>query len=95
MQAASSIAFGTPRSAGWSVTRSLLESDCTSIIRFMERRFGVHEPNISPWRRAVCGDLTSAFDFSRTDTRPAALPDTDGYQPPDHDRHPDYAVSRA
>ena len=34
----------------------------------------MREPNISPWRRAVCGDLTSAFDFARTDTaaRPAA-----------------------
>ncbi|MFG2381495.1 phosphocholine-specific phospholipase C [Streptomyces avermitilis] len=64
--------------------------DHTSIIRFMERRFGVHEPNISPWRRAVCGDLTSAFDFSRKDTKPVALPATDGYRPPDHDRHPDY-----
>ena len=38
--------------------------DHTSVIRFMERRFGVKEPNISPWRRAVCGDLTSAFDFA-------------------------------
>jgi phospholipase C len=37
--------------------------DHTSVIRFLERRFGVIEPNISPWRRAVCGDLTSAFDF--------------------------------
>ncbi|MFF8946759.1 phosphocholine-specific phospholipase C [Streptomyces sp. NPDC014864] len=64
--------------------------DHTSVIRFMERRFGVHEPNISPWRRAVCGDLTSAFDFSRKDTRPVSLPDTSGYRPPDHDRHPDY-----
>ncbi|MFI9545152.1 phosphocholine-specific phospholipase C [Streptomyces sp. NPDC052016] len=64
--------------------------DHTSVIRFMERRFGVHEPNISPWRRAICGDLTSAFDFSRTDTRPVALPDTDGYEPPDRERHPDY-----
>ncbi|MDX3241902.1 phosphocholine-specific phospholipase C [Streptomyces sp. ME18-1-4] len=64
--------------------------DHTSVIRFMERRFGVHEPNISPWRRAVCGDLTSAFDFSRKDTRPVALPGTDGYRPPDRDRHPDY-----
>lgn len=64
--------------------------DHTSIIRFMERRFGVHEPNISPWRRAIGGDLTAAFDFSRKDTKPVALPDTDGYLPPDHDRHPDY-----
>ncbi|GGX95892.1 phospholipase C, phosphocholine-specific [Streptomyces minutiscleroticus] len=64
--------------------------DHTSVVRFMERRFGVREPNISPWRRAVCGDLTSAFDFSRKDSRPAALPDTDAYEPQDRDRHPDY-----
>ncbi|RZU10870.1 phospholipase C [Kribbella rubisoli] len=64
--------------------------DHTSIIRFMESRFGVHEPNISPWRRAVCGDLTSAFDFGTTATRPAKLPDTTAYQPPDNKRHPDY-----
>ncbi|WP_031049503.1 phosphocholine-specific phospholipase C [Streptomyces sp. NRRL F-5650] len=64
--------------------------DHTSVIRFMERRFGVREPNISPWRRAVCGDLTSAFDFSRKDSRPARLPDTDAYEPPDRTRHPDY-----
>ncbi len=52
--------------------------DHTSVIRFMERRFGVMEPNISPWRRAVCGDLTSAFDFTRADATPFAhlLPDT-------------------
>lgn len=64
--------------------------DHTSVIRFMEERFGVREPNISPWRRTVCGDLTSAFDFSRTDTAPVSLPSTDGYAPPDGDRHPDY-----
>ncbi|MFH8369978.1 phosphocholine-specific phospholipase C [Streptomyces sp. NPDC018031] len=64
--------------------------DHTSVIRFMERRFGVAEPNISPWRRAVCGDLTSAFDFALQDTGPAPLPGTDGYRPPDGERHPDY-----
>ncbi|MFF7159995.1 phosphocholine-specific phospholipase C [Streptomyces sp. NPDC008086] len=64
--------------------------DHTSILRFMERRFGVKETNISPWRRAICGDLTSAFDFSRKDTRPAALPGTDEYEPQDRERHPDY-----
>lgn len=78
----------SPWSTGGFVCSETL--DHTSIIRFMERRFGVHEPNISPWRRAVCGDLTAAFDFSRKDTRPVSLPDTAGYQPPDHDRHPDY-----
>jgi phospholipase C len=44
--------------------------DHTSVIRFMEARFGVMEPNISPWRRAVCGDLTSALDFSRPERSP-------------------------
>jgi phospholipase C len=37
--------------------------DHTSVLRFLEERFGVKEPNISPFRRAVCGDLTSAFNF--------------------------------
>lgn len=64
--------------------------DHTSIIRFMERRFGVREPNISPWRRAICGDLTSAFDFRRKDTAPLSLPPTSAYAPPDRTRHPDY-----
>ncbi|MBB3871834.1 phospholipase C [Brevundimonas mediterranea] len=39
-------------------------ADHTSVIRFLERRFGVMEPNISAWRRAVCSDLTTAFDFA-------------------------------
>jgi phospholipase C len=38
--------------------------DHTSVVRFIEARFGVREPNISAWRRAVCGDLTSAFNFA-------------------------------
>jgi phospholipase C len=54
--------------------------DHTSVIRFLEARFGVHEPNISPWRRAVSGDLTSAFDFSTPDARVPPLPDTSNYQ---------------
>ncbi|CAI0937841.1 phosphocholine-specific phospholipase C [Serratia quinivorans] len=37
--------------------------DHTSVLQFLEKRFQVHEPNISAWRRAVCGDLTSAFNF--------------------------------
>jgi phospholipase C len=50
--------------------------DHTSVIRFLEARFGVMEPNISPWRRAVCGDLTSCFDFTGLDVTPAPLPST-------------------
>ncbi|MFB6815491.1 phosphocholine-specific phospholipase C [Streptomyces sp. NPDC056347] len=44
--------------------------DHTSVIRFLERWTGVKEPNIGAWRRTVTGDLTSAFDFSRTRRRP-------------------------
>lgn len=38
--------------------------DHTSVLRFLEARFGVRETNISEWRRSICGDLTSAFDFA-------------------------------
>lgn len=48
--------------------------DHTSVIRFLEARFGVVEPNITPWRRAVCGDLTSAFDFRTPNDRPLREP---------------------
>ncbi len=51
--------------------------DHTSVIRFLEKRFGVAEPNISAWRREVCGDLTSCFDFRRPFEAPAErLPET-------------------
>ena len=51
--------------------------DHTSVIRFIEQRLGVAEPNISPWRRAVCGDLSSTLDFARPDVSALApLPAT-------------------
>jgi phospholipase C len=53
--------------------------DHTSVVRFLEQRFGVHEPNISAWRRAVCGDLTSAFDFANHKAPAPSLPDTSAY----------------
>jgi phospholipase C len=37
--------------------------DHTSILRFLETRFGVEVPNLSQWRRETVGDLTSAFNF--------------------------------
>ena len=46
--------------------------DHTSVLRFIETRFGVKESNISDFRRAVCGDLTSAFNFATPNTE--ALP---------------------
>jgi phospholipase C len=54
--------------------------DHTSVIRFIETRFNVAEPNITPWRRAVCGDLTSAFDFRTPDANMPPLPDTSDYR---------------
>lgn len=46
---------------GWVCSETF---DHTSIIRFLEARFGVVEPNISPRRRAICGDLTRCFNFA-------------------------------
>jgi phospholipase C len=54
--------------------------DHTSVIRFIETRFGVKEPNLTPWRRAICGDLTSAFDFASHSSRRLNLPSTSGYR---------------
>jgi phospholipase C len=48
--------------------------DHTSVLRFLEARFGVAEPNISAWRRAVTGDLTSCFDFAGADDAWPELP---------------------
>lgn len=64
--------------------------DHTSIIRLMEARFGVREPNITPWRRSVAGDLTSAFDFSKQVQEVPALPSTTSWKPFDDQRHPSY-----
>jgi len=64
--------------------------DHTSVIRFIGRRFGVSEPHISEWRRAICGDLTSAFDFAQRTASVPSLPSTAGYVPPDNQRHGSY-----
>jgi phospholipase C len=69
--------------------------DHTSLIRFIERRFGkefsgITESNITPWRRAVAGDLTSAFDFESPNNAIVPLPSTISFMPPDNLRHPDY-----
>ncbi|MCL2585427.1 MAG: hypothetical protein FWE35_23555, partial [Streptosporangiales bacterium] len=50
--------------------------DHTSQLRFLERRFGVEVPNLSAWRKETVGDMTSAFDFSRSaDDALPPLPD--------------------
>jgi phospholipase C len=53
------------------------------------------EPNITPWRRAVTGDLTSAFDFETPNAAVVSLPSTDAFQPAQSDiingtRFPDF-----
>jgi phospholipase C len=48
--------------------------DHTSILRFLETRFGAEVPNLSAWRRATVGDLTSAFNFKSPDTSVPNLP---------------------
>ena len=47
--------------------------DATSITQFLEKWTGVRNPNISAWRRQVCGDLTSAFDFAHPNTNYPSL----------------------
>jgi phospholipase C len=56
--------------------------DHTSVIQFIEKRFGVYEQNISPWRRAVAGDLTSVFNFVNPNRELVSLPSTAGFLPP-------------
>jgi phospholipase C len=37
--------------------------DHTSTLRLIEARFGIEIPNLTEWRRRICGDMTSAFGF--------------------------------
>ena len=69
--------------------------DHTSLIRFIETRFGhqypgLTETNITKWRRAVAGDLTSAFDFRKPNTAVVSLPSTASFAPTDFTRQPSY-----
>jgi len=53
--------------------------DHTSVIQFLEKRFNVQCPNISPWRRAMTGDLLSIFNFTTKNETFPELPDTSDY----------------
>ncbi len=74
--------IASPWSRGGAVCSQVF--DHTSVLQFMEKvlthKTGkqVEEPNINRWRRAVCGDLTSAFRAS--DDRSTEL------QPLDHNQ---------
>jgi phospholipase C len=69
--------------------------DHTSIIRFIEQRFGANNPalresNITAWRRTVTGDLTSVFNFKTPNAAIVPLPSTSAYVPPNQNRHASY-----
>ena len=56
-------------------------ADHTSVGQFIEKRFGITIPAISPWHRAVFSDLTSAFDFvTPNDPKFPHMPDTSDYK---------------
>ncbi len=64
----------SPFSRGGFVSSALF--DHTSVLRFLEKRFGAEVPNLSAWRRVTVGDLTSAFNFTRPEQAIPTLPST-------------------
>ncbi len=59
----------SPFSTGGAVCSEVF--DHTSILRLLETFTGVQEPNISAWRRSVCGNLLSTLSLSAS---PAGFP---------------------
>ncbi len=59
---------------GWIASETF---DHTSVLQFLETLTGVTVPNLSAWRRATFGDLTSAFGFPVNAPFPR-LPNTKG-----------------
>jgi phospholipase C len=55
--------------------------DHTSLLRFLETRFGPEVPNLSAWRRSATGDLTSAFNFAKPNTSVPVLPSPSASDP--------------
>jgi len=64
----------SPFSRGGFVCSDLF--DHTSVLRFLETLFGAEVPNLSAWRRATVGDLTSTFNFKSPDQSIPNLPST-------------------
>jgi phospholipase C len=62
----------SPFSRGGLVSSDLF--DHTSLLRFIETRFGAEVPNLSAWRRSTVGDMTSAFNFTQPDMSIPSLP---------------------
>lgn len=62
----------SPFSRGGYVNSELF--DHTSLLRFLETRFGVPVPNLTKWRRKTVGDLTSTLDVGHPDPSVPTLP---------------------
>ena len=58
---------------GWIASQPF---DHTSVLQFLEVLTGVTVPNITAWRRATFGDLTSAFGFPEFPSAVRSLPPT-------------------
>ena len=86
----------SPWSRGGWVNSQLF--DHTSLIKFIEKRYadehpGIVETNIQPWRRAITGDLSTAFDFRTPNAAPPKLLDVSQYMPVDKTNKPDRALT--
>jgi phospholipase C len=66
----------SPWTAGGWVCSELF--DHTSVLQFLEIFTGVHEPNITDWRRRTFGDMMSPFRFGHAEKKTPLLPDTSG-----------------
>ncbi|MFP5228728.1 MAG: phospholipase C [Acidobacteriota bacterium] len=62
----------SPYSRGGFVCSDLF--DHTSLLRFLETRFGAEVPNLTAWRRSTVGDMTSAFNFAAPDNSVPSIP---------------------
>ncbi len=63
----------SPWSGGGRVVSDVF--DHTSVLQFLESRFGVEVPYVTEWRRKTVGDLTAALDFTTFDPSVPSLPD--------------------
>jgi phospholipase C len=72
----------SPFSRGGFVCRDRF--DHTSLLLFLERRFGVRAANVTAWRRRTVGDLTSAFNFAHPDESIPLLPVAPPNDPAQH-----------
>jgi phospholipase C len=63
-------------SLGFRVPFTLVLFDHTSVLRFLETRFGAEVPNLSAWRRSTVGDLTSVLNLKKVDTSIPNFPST-------------------